>query len=107
MSDSLVNSKFTPIEDIDIFNNEERRVISYLKNLQADSEKVSNLDIYVNFNAKEFAFVVERNSLYLELPSDITDHVLKFELFKIDYLLKYPIARSIYGFWPGFINMRI
>lgn len=102
MSDSLVNSKFISIKDIDSFNNEERRVILYLKSLQADSEKVSDLDIYVNFNAKEFGFIVERNSLYLELPPDVSDHVLKFELYKIDYLLKYPVARSIYGFWPGF-----
>ncbi|MBD3230836.1 MAG: hypothetical protein GF329_21845 [Candidatus Lokiarchaeota archaeon] len=94
--------KFRHIEDLESFDTDERSIVLYLESLKKDSVNIKDLDIYVKFDAKDFSFYVKNKIIYLDIPPNFPDYLLKFEFLKIDYLLHYPAGRTIYGLWPSF-----
>jgi len=93
---------FKKCTDFDSLVDKEKAIAYYIKKLIDDSATLKNFEFYINFNAKDYSFYVENKKIYFEIPPIFSYEIIKFEIYKIDYLIKYPISRTIYGIWPGF-----
>ncbi|MHA1232641.1 MAG: hypothetical protein ACTSPQ_18570 [Candidatus Helarchaeota archaeon] len=96
--------KFKNIKNVEQFNDDERYLVYYILKLKKMNPVFNNFEIFLSFEHNKSAFYVENNKIFFQISPTFTFDRIKFELYKIAYLIKYPIARSIYGFWPGFYN---